>query len=267
MRTDRSPAVVLALLLVFAACGGGGAGGGDRASLDSLQSSAELYAGTSERTITGALELAARNAGTPLGDEAYTFAEAQAKDLASRGYTYTFGQNVPPVPDEVQSKDSSGDQFATLLGFVGVVPAAYHDRAVAVVQAELAVKAADLLRQLDESIAGRRQWAAELQHSGSTTASWDSGSYEWLAPVVSYVRSAADRAELTSPQVAGWDALVNAVTLAQWAPSKTDIDVSGNVITSSYTPAQVEEAVAHIDELEAAVTAARAQLGPAAARE
>lgn len=250
--------VALVFAAVLAACGGAG-GGGDKGALESLRSDAEFaYGSETESIVRDALALADKNAGTPLGDEAYAFAEETFLTDAESGYASTFATGVAPVPDEASSTDSSLDSYPSILGFVAAVPAAYHARAVTVLQDKLTGEATDTLRKLEASVVDRRQWVAELQAAGSTSMSWDSGSYEWIAPVISYVRSVATQAELTPAALAGWDAIVNAVTLAQWAPSKTDFDVSGDVFTSTYTPAQVAEAVPHIDELEAAIAAARA---------
>ncbi len=96
-----------------------------------------------------------------------------------------------------------------------------------------------------------------MQGAGETSASWVGGLERLPAPLA-YLRDIAVQAREKPEFLTGWDAVVAAVAVAQYSPSSADIDVNGNVITSSYTRAEVAECAQHVQDLTAAIAAARA---------
>ncbi len=112
--------VVMVMVVVLAACGGGG-DSGDKGKLSSLRSDAESAYSTAEaeQIVKDALAIASRNADTPLGDEAYSFAEEQFRTEVDTSYSGVesgfFTDGVPEVPSAA-TVDASLEEFPQLPG-------------------------------------------------------------------------------------------------------------------------------------------------------
>lgn len=250
------------MVVVLAACGGGG-DSGDKGKLSSLRSDAESAFTTAEvKTIVDdALAIASRNPNTPLGDEAYAFAQDTFLTEVNTSYsgvdTGFFTEGIPEVPGAVSVDDGYLDEFRSMLGFIDAVPAEYRDQAVAQLHDKLVSKANDALRRLETARDSRQQWVTEIQNAGTTSASWVGGLERLPAPLA-YLRDIAVQAREKPEFLTGWDAVVAAVAVAQYSPSASSMDYNDNTFTRTYTPSEVAEVAQHVQDLAAAIAAARA---------
>lgn len=261
-RGPRGPGKVLAAVLVCAmALAGCGGGGGDAARLSELRDDARFTSDRSEvvRVIDGALRIARRNDGTPLGDRAYALAERSFL-TALVWYPdfpeYTEGSPEPPYAATAHDSEVAG--LRSLAGFVAAVPTPYRDRALETLRQKLVAKADSSLDRLEQARDSRRQWVDEMQATGSTSASWVGG-LDWLEDPLVYLRDLAATVGEPPELLAAWDTLVAAVMVGQYAPSARTTTVDDGTIESTYTAAEVREAAQHVDELAAAIDTARAE--------
>lgn len=234
-----------------------------REELDTLQARAEdaTTDAEAEAVLTDVLTLAGDNAGQPVGDDAFAFAETTYLEwLNAEGdwpYMVTepiFVDEIPPPPE---GDWGTYGPIASRIGFTEAVPDPYVPSEVLAENHAALVDEVDfVLTDLEQTLADRRQWVDEIR-GGETGVSWGTTGY-LLDEVSPYHRDLAVRAGETPEFLAGWDATVNAVDVGDWTPPAAETGMEGDVITRTFTPAAIDEAAANNDELAGAVAAARA---------
>ena len=254
-------------LLLCAGCGGGG--DPDMSELDDLRTEAQdalewPYAKDTEveAIIERGLAIAARNAGTPLGDEAFDFAEDLFFSHKWNGYI-PIDSYVDSVPAPVGVKDWG--ELAALrrvVGFAEAVPAPYESAAALDAAHGAVVNRVDTyLRRLEHALEFRQAWVNELQGAGSTSSTFHTeveGAWENFGKEMVYLRSVAERAGEPAEFLASCDLVSAALKLAEFEPKAISTTYEGNTFTSTYTLEEVQAGAANLEALGAATAAVRA---------
>lgn len=263
-------AAVMAALALAAACGGGdggnggGSGNDDARELQQLREQVESNydAAVLRQLLTSALAIAERNAGQPLGDEAFAFAQ----DALLAHYKGSEGlfADVVPVPSQATG-DAYLAPFQNLAGFLMVVPEPFRpDEVVATFHADLLERADSNLFELEYARDNRLTWAADLQSAGTTELTWfglgplgasSAEEYGREAASLAYLRQLAVQAGETPDLLAGWDLLIGAVTLAGYAPPSLETGYEDGKFVTVYTAESVAGGAANAAELSAAIDA------------
>ncbi|MBI5947437.1 MAG: hypothetical protein HY875_04805 [Chloroflexi bacterium] len=252
-------AVLGSLAATVAACGGGDP---DREELDRLRAESEFLFDDAEREalLVDALAVAARNAGKPLGDEAFAFAEDAFLEWYVSAEGGLFSDRAPAPASDVS--DLYLETYRSLFGFTEATPAPY--RATAVVERlrdRLLERAGHYLFRLDEAVANRAAWVSELQTAGTTSRSFqgqesEDGFAEYGASL-RYLRDLASRAGMSGDFLVGWDRLVAAVAIADYAPPSVRTEYRDGKIVTTYTAEAVAAGAQNVKDLGAAIAAAK----------
>jgi hypothetical protein len=275
---------VAAAVLTAAGCGGGtedGARGGDEGELAELREQVELHLyepGELEGVLVAALAIAGRNAGEPLGDEAFAFAEETFLDWY-QGKEGLFKEGVPAAPEAVG--DYAVEGFQSLAGFIAAVPTQYDATTVRDrLHSELLEQADWRLRDLEWAYNNRSEWVAELESAGTTEGSWfglwarlengmgasmgykDSDAYAQEEAALRYIGELAAGAGESSDFMARWALVVEAVALGPYTPPSLEERYEDGKFITTYTEEAVAGALANAEELGRAIEAARRYFPP-----
>jgi hypothetical protein len=259
--------VAVPSLLIFAGCGGGGSS--DTNELKDLRVEARdalewPYANDAEVEVIigGAFAIAERNAGTPLGDDAFDFAEELF-------FSHRWNDGAPSdsyvdtVPAPVGVEDAA--DFVSLrrvVGFAEAVPPPYQSAAALDAAHSFVVNhVATYLRQLERSLGSRQAWVNELQGAGSTSSTFHTeveGAWENYGREMAYQRTVAERAGEPAGFLANCDLVLAALKLAEFEPEPASTTYDGHTFTSTYTLEAVQAGAANVEALGAAIAAAQA---------
>ena len=260
IRSRLMLALVAATALLTASCGGGG-GDGAKADEERLAEIREevLYlfeANEAETLLIEALDIAERNAGTPLGDEAFAFVEETYVEEWLYMDTWPFSDRAPELPPELQDTDS--DSLRRLVGFLEVVPPGFDAiRVKARLHEDLMDYGEFRLTDLEWAQTGREEWAATLASEGVVEGSWfvltmrlpdgttgsmgSKSSEEYSEDLVElrYMRQLAETAGEPAELLAAWDQLIAGYELGAFAPPTSDSTYEDGKFVTYYS----EEAV------------------------
>jgi len=239
-------------------------------------------AGPLEAKLSEVLAIAAANPGTPLGDEAFAFAEQTVLERYSGHQAGPFASTIPSPPDQIAV--SYVQDFRNLAAFAAIVPAPY--KATAVLErfsTDQMERARRTLRDLEWARNNRVEWAAELANEGATADSWfglfaineDGGpgasrgtldSEDWAHEhaALLYMRDLAVRVGQDQRLLDGWDLIIHAVVVANFEPSNLDTRYEDGTFITRYTEEAVAAGAANARELTAAIEAAREYFPPVA---
>lgn len=268
-------AVLLFAVGAVVGCGGSG-GNADQKELDSLRSEAESYSllyasdvSSVETLLTDALDIAARNSGTPIGDEAFTFAEETFLRLHSSDAPL-FAESAPPLCVPPEGDDNTYyDEFEQAynrsdFGFLAVVPAPYRaDDVNAAIHEQVLSELSVALRDLETAIESRQRWVDEMRSTGSTAQPWSTGyndAWKQLGSALGCAQQNATAAGENAAFLAAWDPVMAAVAIADFSPASVETGVEDGVIVRTYTPDTVEAAAMNLEQLKPAVATAQAAL-------
>lgn len=274
------PLVVLlvATALLAGACGSGGGGDepSDAEALVDLRAEVELAGADAPRLeslLNDVFAIATRNAGEPLGDEAFAFAEEVA--LANRWLDEgPYSALAPAPPAELDETDAHA--LRNLAGFILAVPAPYEATATLAKLREEFLQTANLdLNELEWAATSRTEWAGELLNQGETEGGWwslvallDGGmsasmgsknAEEYAADQVqlAYHRELAVAVGEPAEFLAAWDQLIAATALATYEPPQLRVDYRDGKVVTIYTEEAATGGVANASQLTEAVAALR----------
>ncbi len=267
----RTAAAAFVLLVIAAGALAGCGGDADADELKDLRRRAEFAVSYPEHEaiLTEALAIASRDAGKPLGDEAFAFAEQSFLGWyygATRGF---FEERVAAPPAGVE--DEYLGPFRRLAGFILARPPSYEPAATrATLRAKLNERARFYLFRLDLSLENRRQWIAALQGAGTTELNFIGQQRERdFADYVAslrYLRTIAAGAGETGGFLEAWDRLIATVIVADFSPPTLGTKVVDGVIVTTYSAAALAAGVENVERLAVAVAASRADFPKAEAR-
>jgi hypothetical protein len=273
---------LLALLataaLLAAACGGGTDGEtSDAGALEELRNEVEVAAveaASLESLLTGAFVIATRNAGEPLGAEAFAFAEEVALENMWTFEEGPFSSLAPEPPDGLAGTDAH--VWRALAGFIVAAPAPYEATAVFErLHREFMETADNTIDELKWAADSRTTWAGELLAGGETAGSWwglvarlDGGTSasmgaknaeDYAAGLVqlAYYRDLAAGAGEPAEFLAAWDLLIAAVELAAYEPPQLRTEYRDGKFITTYTEEAATGGAANARQLTEAVAAVR----------
>jgi hypothetical protein len=282
MRSRVLLAVVLVGTLLMTSCGGAEERPPPEAgALEELRTEvAQTYeSGALEALLNEALAIATRNAGSPLGQEAFDFAEQTVIDRYAGHEAGPFSGRIPAPPDQIA--DSYVQDFRNLAAFVAVAPEPY--RPVAVLerfQKNMFERADRTLRDLEWARNNRADWAAELAAEGATEATWfalvatldsgmkasmgsiDSEQYAFEHARLLYTREMAVIALQPADLLAAWDLVIAAVLVANFEPPNLDTRYEDGTFITRYTEEAMAAGAANARELTDAIESARVFFPP-----
>ncbi len=277
-------AAALGATLLVASCGGEEQAPTEADALEVLRAEvAQTYEPAAlEALLVEALAIATRHPGTPLGDEAFAFAEQTVLERYSGHAAGPFASGIPSPPDQIA--DSYVQDFRNLAAFAAIVPAPY--RAAAVLErfsSDQMERARRTLRDLEWARNNRVHWAAELANEGATDDAWfglfalaadgsagasrgtlDSEDWAREHAALLYMRDLAVRVGPDQQLLDGWDLIIKAVVIANFEPSNLDTRYEDGSFITRYSEGAVAAAAANAAELTAAINAAREYFPPVA---
>lgn len=258
--------VVLLGSAVASACGGGGGGSADQEQLDRIRSEFTSTSLASEEDVIAALGIAERNAGDPLGDDAFELAQEMLLDSLGLFFDGDFASRAPEPPVELSLMpgDTEFRAYRVLAGFVDATPGVYDPAAVRehLRNAIISNDVRHYLFRLDDALANRQLWVSELETAGETSRSftgidgWDG--FATYVIKVGYLRELATFAGLPPDFLAAIDSLNAALTVADFAPPTVETRLEGETIVTLYSAEAVAAAGEHTRQLIAAIATARA---------
>jgi hypothetical protein len=260
---------VVALMVAFAAANCGGGGETDAQQLKALREDVEYTFDKSDdevvQIVDAALALSVRNVGTPLGEEAFAFAE----DLFLRHswndyYGDRYIESVAAPADVQRIEDFQ--EMRRLVGFAESVPATYQPSLVlARLHTRFVSRVDYYLFRLEQALEARQIWAQELQGAGSTSHAFNtevSGGWEEYSAELAYVRTLAARAGEPADFLAGSDLVAAAITIAAYEPPAASRSYEDGTFIATYTLDAVQAGAANVEALAAAIAAARQVFPP-----
>ncbi len=272
-------ALFFATALLAGACGGGGGGGepSDTGTLEDLRAEVELAgadAARLESLLNEVFAIATRNAGEPLGDEAFAFAEEVALGRPWAMKEGPFSALAPAPPAGLVETDAH--VFRNIVGFILATPAPYEATATLEKLHGEFLQTANLdLNDLEWAATSRTQWAEELLAQGETGGGWwnlvarlDGGmsasmgskdAEEYAADQVQlgYYRELALAVGEPAEFLAAWDQLMAATALASYEPPRLREDYRDGKFITIYTEEAATGGAANARQLTEAVAALR----------
>jgi hypothetical protein len=260
------------------ACGGGGGDGtgADEERLAELREEV-LYlfdATEAEALLIEALDIAERNSGTPLGDEAFAFVEEVYVEDWLYLDTWPFSDRAPDLPLELM--DTDADSLRRLVGFLEVVPPGYEaTRVTARLHQDLMDHGDFRLTDLEWAQTAREEWAMKLASEGVVEGSWfvltlrladgtsgsmgSKSSEEYLEDLVElrYMRELAVAAGEPAEFLAAWDELIAGYELGSFAPPQSDSTYEDGTFVTYYSEEAVTEGAANAEALAASIAICR----------
>lgn len=253
-------ALVAATALFTASCGGGG-GDGAKADEERLAEIREevLYlfeANEAETLLIEALDIAERNAGTPLGDEAFALAEETYVEDWLYSDTFPFSDRAPELPVELE--DTEADTMRRLVGFLEVVPPGFEaTRVKARLHQDLMDYGEYRLSDLEWAQIAREEWAVKLATEGVVEGSWfaqtlrlpdgttgsmgSKSSEDYLEDLVElrYMRQLAETAGEPAELLGAWEQLIAGYELGTFVPPESDSTYEDGKFITYYSEAAV----------------------------
>lgn len=216
-----------------------------------------------------ALDIAQRNAGTPLGDEAFSLAEETYLEDWLYADTFPFSDRAPELP--VGLEDTEADLMRRLVGFLNVVPPGFEATRVRDRLHQVLMDYGEFrLSDLEWSQVAREEWAVKLATEGVVEGSWfaqtmrlpdgTTGSmgsksieqYEEDLVELRYMRQLAESAGEPAELLDAWDQLIAGYELGAFAPPQSDSTYEDGTFITYYSEeavtagAQNAEALANI---------------------